>query len=116
MKVRLVKRQTIEDFSLKHARSKSSFSIWLTAIRHAEWDAPEDIQATFGSADLLGNGTNRVVFNIGGNNFRMICTYLVGRKEFHLFINWIGTHAEYDELCKNNEQYNLIFKRFHSLL
>jgi mRNA interferase HigB len=53
---------------------------------------------------LLGNGSKKVVFDIGGNNFRMICSYSIGRKEFHLFVNWIGTHAEYDKLCKNNEQ------------
>lgn len=36
---------------------------------------PNDILLTYGSADLIGNGSNRVVFNIGGNNFRMICKY-----------------------------------------
>lgn len=78
--------------------------MWLWVIKRVDWNSPEDILSTFNSADLLGNGTNRVVFNIGGNNYRMICHYVFGEKQAHLFVCWIGTHAEYDKLCreKNN--------------
>jgi mRNA interferase HigB len=34
----------------------------------ADWNEPGDISETFRSADLLGNGSNRVVFDIAGNN------------------------------------------------
>ncbi|WP_448698163.1 type II toxin-antitoxin system HigB family toxin [Mucilaginibacter sp. AW1-3] len=107
MKVHLIKRQTIEDYVKTHARSRSSFDIWLNVIDYADWDIPEDIQASFGSADLLGNGSNRVVFDIGGNNFRMICKYAFGKRQVHLFVCWIGTHAEYTKLCKLNKQYDI---------
>ena len=63
--------------------------------------------ATFGSADLLGNGSNRVVFDIGGNNYRMICKYQFLESEVRLYIKWIGTHAQYTKLCNNNNQYNI---------
>lgn len=56
---------------------------------------------------ILGWNSNRVVFNIGGNNYRMICKYAFGEKQVHLFICWIGTNTEYDELCDNNEQYTI---------
>lgn len=107
MKTHLIKRQTIEDFTLKHGRSKVSFGIWLAILKGADWDKPEDIKKTFGSADLLGKGCDRVVFNIGGNNYRMICKYLFGSKMVHLFVCWIGTHAGYDKLCERNEQYTV---------
>ena len=105
MKVHLIKRQTIEDFAKANVQSRTSFEDWLEKVRYADWGLPEDIQATFGSADLLGNGSNRVVFDIGGNNYRMICKYVFGEKQVHLFVCWIGTHAAYDKLCKKNEQY-----------
>lgn len=105
MKIHLIKRQTIEKFVTNDARSRSSFNLWLAALKFTDWDQPTDIKRTFGSADLLGNSSNRVVFDIGGNNYRMICKYSFGDKQVHLFICWIGTHAEYDELCKNNQQY-----------
>jgi len=107
MKVHLIKEQTIRIYVVGHAPGKSSFENWLTALKYADWAKPEDIRQTFGSADLLGNGSDRVVFNIGGNNYRMICKYYFGTVNIHLFINWIGTHAEYDELCDNGEQFTV---------
>ncbi len=66
-----------------------------------------EISLTFGDADLLGNGSNRVVFNIAGNNYRMICKYHFGITRVHLYIKWIGTHAEYTKLCDDKEQYSV---------
>ena len=107
MKVHLIRKETTERYVARNARSRTSLAIWLTAVKYADWDAPSDIRQTFGSADLLGNGSNRVVFDISGNNYRMICKFAFGDKRVHLFICWIGTHAEYDKLCDNNEQYTL---------
>ena len=107
MKVRLVKRKTIENYVQNNARSRSSFRIWLTNLKFADWNEPNDILATYGSSDLLGKGSNRVIFDIGGNNYRMICKYLFGETKSHLYIKWIGTHAEYNELLRRQEQYTI---------
>jgi mRNA interferase HigB len=107
MRIHLIKEKTIEDFINKHAISKSSFRLWLSVIRIADWVTPEDIFAAFGSADLLGNGSERVVFDIGGNNYRLIAKYDFARTRVHLTICWIGTHAEYTKLCKANKQYEI---------
>jgi mRNA interferase HigB len=107
MKVHLIKKQTIEDFSSKYARSRRSFEEWLVKLKYADWLEPADMQDTFGTADLPGKSSNRVVFDIGGNTYRMICKYAFGDKEVHLFICWIGTHAEYDKLNTKNEQYTV---------
>jgi mRNA interferase HigB len=80
---------------------------WLTKIKFADWEEPADMQRTFPSTDLFGNSSNRAVFDIGGNNYRMICKYAFGDRQIHLFICWIGTHAEYDKLCDNNKQYTV---------
>lgn len=107
MRIHLIKKQTIENYAVQNARSRSSFRMWLAAIKYADWNEPTDIQETFGLADLLGKSSNRVVFDIGGNNYRMICKYVFGEKEVHLFVCWIGTHTDYDSLCKKNEQYTV---------
>lgn len=107
MKIHLIKRQTIEAYILTQSRSKNAFTLWLTAIRYADWNTPADIKATFGAADLLGNGSNRIVFDIGGNHYRLICQYAFGAHEVHLFVCWLGTHAEYDKLCAKNLQYTI---------
>jgi mRNA interferase HigB len=107
MKVRLIKRTSIEDFAVLHARSRSSFRLWLTLLKMADWVDPEDITETFGSADLLGKGSERVVFDIAGNHYRMICRYHFGATRVHLYIKWIGTHAEYTKLCNDQKQYTV---------
>jgi len=107
MKIRLVKRQTVLDFMQSHSRSRSSFNIWLRMLKGADWKSTDDILNIFGSADFIGNGTDRIIFNIGGNNYRVICTYYFGKRYVHLYINWIGTHSEYSDLCKNNQQYTI---------
>ncbi len=30
---------------------------------------------------------------------------MFGALKVHLFIKWIGTHAEYTKLCNSNQQY-----------
>lgn len=107
MRVHLIKEATIRDFVTANAGSKSPFEEWLTKIKVADWNTPEDIQRTFGSADLLGKGSLRIIFNIAGNNYRMICKYAFGEKAVRLFIKWIGTHAEYTQLCKKGKQYKI---------
>lgn len=107
MKVHLIKKQTILSYIVGNARSKTSFEDWLVKVKYADWATPGDISATFGSADLIGYNSNRVIFNIAGNNYRMICKYAFGESSVHLFICWIGTHAEYTKLCSNNEQYTI---------
>ena len=107
MKLHLIKKQTIENYALANTGSRKALSGWLVVVRFADWNEPGDIKQTFRTADLLGNGSDRVVFDVGGNNYRMICKYLFGEKEVHLFVCWIGTHAEYDKLCKSNQQYTI---------
>ena len=107
MQVHQIKEKTISDFIEHHAGSKSAFEQWLQKLNMSDWNDPNDIKATYNSADLLGQSSNRVVFNIGGNNFRLIGEYLFGARMVHLFVCWIGTHAEYDKICKRNEQYTI---------
>ncbi len=105
MKVHLIKKQSIEDYILKNARSRASFEIWLSIIKRVDWNEPNQILTTFGSADIPGRSSNRVVFNIGGNNYRMICKYHFGNTMVHLFIKWLGTHSDYTKLYDDGKQY-----------
>ncbi len=107
MKVHLIRKKTIDAFAKKNVQSRLSFEECCAKLKYADWEKPEDIQATFPSADLLGKGSSRIVINIGGNKYRMIGKYAFGDNQVHLFICWIGTHAEYDKICDANEQYTI---------
>lgn len=107
MKVHLIRKETIEAFAQQNTQSRVSFDEWLTKLKYADWEVPADMQITFPSTDLLGKGSSRAVFDIGGNKYRMIGKYGFGDKQVHLFICWIGTHAEYDKLCNASKQFSV---------
>jgi mRNA interferase HigB len=107
MRIHLIRKETILSYCRKSPQRRIPFAAWLSTAKYADWGAPADILAVFPGADLLGNGSGRVVFNIGGNNYRMICKYAFGQQQVHLFICWIGTHAQYDQLCRNGQQYSV---------
>lgn len=105
MRVHLIKWRSIQDFAIGHAGSQASFQKFYQELKRADWGTINDIKKTFGSADLIKN--DRIVFNVGGNNYRVICSYWFGPRMVHLYVKWIGTHAEYNKLCKENEQYTI---------
>jgi mRNA interferase HigB len=106
-----MKVQSIEKFVRENIQSRKAFETWLSIVKRADWNTPLDIVRTFNTGDILGNRTNRVVFNIGGNKYRIICQYHFGNQKVHLFVKWIGTHASYTKLCDSEEQYSVdLFK------
>jgi mRNA interferase HigB len=87
--VTIAGRQRIMKFIRKHANARASLTAWLDVAEEADWKTPQDIKERFGSADILSG--NRIVFNIGGNNYRLVV--LVTYRNGVLLIQKIGTHA-----------------------
>ena len=90
----IVSVKTLREFWQDHADAESALKVWFREARTATWTTFDDVKARFRSADVLPG--NRVVFNIRGNNYRLIVHihYNTGR----LFIRFIGTHAEYNKI------------------
>jgi mRNA interferase HigB len=105
MRVHLIKWKAIENFARINSRSKTSCARFKETVKGADWMSINDVQKTFGAADIIKN--SRIVFNIVGNNYRLICSYWFGPKMIHLHVKWIGTHAEYSKLCKKSLQYTV---------
>lgn len=71
---------------------------WYKKTEKADWSCLADIKQTFNSVDYAGN--DRFVFNIKGNDYRLVAMILFAAKK--VFIRWIGTHKEYDNKdCSN---------------
>jgi len=81
-------------FGEKFPDAKSTLEAWLAEANNAIWETPADVKARYQQASLIHG--NRVVFNIRGNNYRLIVkiNYPYGIIE----IRFIGTHAEYDRV------------------
>jgi mRNA interferase HigB len=70
---------------------------WFKEANAANWGTPADIKRSYASASVLN--ANRVVFNIGGNKYRLIV--VVHYRVRTIYIRFIGTHAEYDRIDAN---------------
>ena len=67
---------------------------WYKHVSRADYKTTYDIKNDFRSADFLAG--NRVVFDIGGNNFRIVVAV---RFDFGAFyVRFVGTHAEYKRI------------------
>ncbi|MGK7389848.1 MAG: type II toxin-antitoxin system HigB family toxin [Candidatus Cyclobacteriaceae bacterium M2_1C_046] len=107
MRVHFIRKETIELFIKKNAPSKGGFEEWFSKIKGADWNNIHDIKKTFNHADPLGESSERVVFDIGGNKYRIICKVFFGSTMVHLTLKWIGTHADYDKLKKGKKHYTV---------
>lgn len=90
--MKVVGRQLVEDFCKQHPDTSGRMNAWVVEAERAEWKTPADIKARYASASFLAE--NRVVFNIGGNRFRIL-TKVTYRLQIVL-IERVGTHEEYD--------------------
>ena len=52
------------------------------------------MKSAYGNASIVGN--DRVVFNIGGNRYRLIVRFNYARRTG--YVRFLGTHAEYDAI------------------
>lgn len=100
--MRIIKEKTIKDYYEKHSNAKSPLRGWLKIVKKTKFSSLADIKKIFPSADLVGNF---VVFNIGGNNYRLVA--YIKYESGILYIRHIMTHAEYDKKkWKNDPWFN----------
>lgn len=78
----------------EHPEAKSSLEAWYHAVTREAWRNPHDIKQLWATASILKNG--RVVFNVGGNKYRVIVGIHFGAQL--VFVKFVGTHAAYDRV------------------
>ena len=91
--MRIISFAAIRNFIAKHADADVALRDWYKKTEKSDWASLSDVKDTFNSADYVGN--DRYVFNIKGNNYRLVAMILFAAKK--VFIRWIGTHKEYDK-------------------
>ena len=91
---RIVAKRTIREFWEKHSDSKEYLQTWYQTAKAAEWKTPNDIKEFYATLSILKN--SRVVFNIKGNDYRLVAK--INYSKQWLFIRFVGTHEEYDKI------------------
>ncbi|HEU6452261.1 MAG TPA: type II toxin-antitoxin system HigB family toxin [Gemmatimonadaceae bacterium] len=95
--MRIIAKRTLREFWEAHPRNrpaKTPLEDWYAQVRAADWESPADVKAQFGDASILRG--SRVVFNIGGNRYRLVVR--VNYPYRVVYVRFVGTHAEYDRI------------------
>ncbi|MDR0749572.1 MAG: type II toxin-antitoxin system HigB family toxin [Tannerellaceae bacterium] len=92
--MRIVTFNKIKEYIQIHPDSDTPLRNWYKNIKECDWNCFADIRRTFGSADNVGN--NRFVFNIKGNDYRLVAIVIFASKK--VYIRFIGTHEEYSKI------------------
>ena len=92
--MRIIRKKPLIEFYTKHPQAKEPLKAWAMEAKHTTWNTPHDIKKLHRNADILPN--NRVVFDIGGNKFRLIVK--INYNCSVVYIKFIGTHAEYNKI------------------
>ena len=93
--MRIIAEGTLRQWAADHGRAGASLGQWVKVVRPAKWNSFAELRRTFPAADLVGveSGRKVVVFNVGGNEFRLICG--VHFNTGMVFALRFLTHAEY---------------------
>jgi mRNA interferase HigB len=101
--MRIIKEKTLTDYfgKSKYKQAEESLRAWIYEVRFSSWENSNELKAKYGNASIISS--KRVVFNIKGNDYRLIVDI-----EYRLklvFVVWFGTHAEYDKIDAKTVNY-----------
>jgi mRNA interferase HigB len=93
--MRIISVKKIKEFwESGYSDSEVPLKNWYRILKEKKSVTPVDIKNTFPAVSFVGD--NRVIFNIGGNKYRLV-SYVRYDLQI-LYIRFIGTHAKYDKI------------------
>ena len=95
--MRVIAKKVLKEFLEKHSDCEHQLKSWYQEANYAEWKSPNEIKSEYPSASIINN--NRIVFNIKGNNYRLIIK--INYDYQIIWIRFVGTHSEYDKINAN---------------
>lgn len=78
----------------EHPPAANGLSRWYQLTTEADWSSPQALKEQFANASIINS--ERVVFNIHGNDYRLIVAIVFPVRT--VYVKWFGTHAEYDKI------------------
>ena len=90
--MRVLGEAILARFAAKHAGARAPLQRFLEIARNAQWRHYPAVKDTFRATDI-GKKTGRLIFDIGGNKYRLIAS--VDFAEQLLVIEQVLTHEDY---------------------
>jgi mRNA interferase HigB len=75
----------------RYPKAKQSLLTWYHEFSRSDFHNFNELKTVYGNASIIAN--NRVIFNIKGNDFRLIVS--VNFRKLAAYIIWFGPHKEY---------------------
>ena len=92
--MRIISKKKLREFWERHADAKEPLLAWYREVEKEDWNTPAQMKERYPNASILGG--NRVVFNIKGNDYRLVAKINYPRRI--VYVRFVGTHAEYDRV------------------
>ena len=92
--MRFIAFKTLHLFWEQHPDAQQALQAWYRDAKRATWNTPADIKNVYRNASIVGN--NRVVFNIRGNQYRLMVA--INYAQGMVYIRFIGSHQDYDKI------------------
>jgi mRNA interferase HigB len=87
----IISRKALREFAQRHPDSISALDIWFHLVRKNQFESFNALRQVFSSADKV---EDLIVFNIGGNKYRLIAAIHFNRPK--VYIRHILTHPVYN--------------------
>ncbi|MGD0088432.1 MAG: type II toxin-antitoxin system HigB family toxin [Planctomycetota bacterium] len=92
--MRLIAKRAVREFWEQYPEAMVPLQAWCKEVKRAAWSKAAEVKAKYGSASIVSS--DRVVFNICGNKFRLIAK--INYRWGLVYVRFIGTHREYDQV------------------
>lgn len=99
----IVAKGTILIYADKYPAARTALLTWYHEFIKGDYENFNRLKAVYGNASIVAN--NRVIFNIKGNDFRLIAS--VNFKRRAAYVIWFGTHKEYDVIDAATVKYTI---------
>lgn len=92
--MKILSRPILHQFKRDHPKVGKRLDAWCLDVEQSQWSSPHDVIEKYNNTvDFLGD--NRAVFNIKGNQYRIVARIFYDRNL--IIIEKAGTHSEYSK-------------------
>ena len=94
LRMRIIAKRTLRDFWEEYPDAEEPLMAWYREAEKADWRGPAEVKEKYRNASIVGD--NRVVFNIKGNDYRLVVK--INYPHHVVYVRFVETHAEYDKI------------------
>ncbi|WP_158960713.1 type II toxin-antitoxin system HigB family toxin [Myroides fluvii] len=92
--MKILVKKTILFYITKYPVAEIPLLVWYNEFSKHTFKNFNELKRVYGNASIVNN--NRVVFNIKGNDFRLVVS--INFVQEACYVIWFGSHQEYDKI------------------